>query len=316
MLILVTGADGFIGSHLVEGLIKAGYEVRSIVQYNSFNSLGWLSTISKEKPKNLQIISGDIRDGDFLASAAKNCNVIINLAALIAIPYSYNAPKSYIDTNVYGTLNVLQSARSNKIDQIIHISTSEIYGTAQYAPINEQHPINPQSPYAASKASADFVAKSFFASFDLPVSIIRPFNTYGPRQSARAVIPSIITQVASGKTKIQLGNLSTTRDFSFIDDTVSGVMSAIGNTDSFGQEINLGSGFEISILQLTELISDAIGNEISIEVDEKRLRPVKSEVDRLVSDNQKAKTVLGWTPPLCWPRWFENGVRTNYRVVF
>ena len=296
MKILITGADGFIGSHLTEALVRLGFDVRAFVFYNSFNSMGWLDNCDQKVKGNFEIFFGDIRDPNGVKEAMKGCGAVLHLAALIAIPYSYHSPDSYVDTNIKGTLNVLQAARSLSISRVIHTSTSEVYGTARFVPITEEHPLVGQSPYSATKIAADQLAYSFYASFKLPVVILRPFNTYGPRQSARAVIPSIITQVASGKRKIQLGSLSPTRDFNFIQDTVAGFIAALQTEKAVGDTINLGSNYEISIGETVSLISELMGADLEIITDEQRLRPLGSEVERLWADNTKARELLNWRP--------------------
>ena len=296
MKILVTGADGFIGSHLCEKLVKQGHDVKAFVYYNSFNSYGWIDFVDKKIKDKLKIFSGDIRDENLVRKAAKGSEIIIHLAALIGIPYSYNSPKSYIETNVQGTLNILQSAKDYGIKKVIHTSTSEVYGTAKYIPIDENHPLDGQSPYSASKIAADHLAISFYKSFDTPVSIIRPFNTYGPRQSARAIIPTIILQMINGNKKINLGSVKTTRDFSFIDDTVDAYMAAIKATNVNGEVINLGSGHETSIVDLVKIINTIMKKNCKIITDKKRVRPEKSEVERLLSSNSKAFKKLRWKP--------------------
>ncbi|MCK1995977.1 NAD-dependent 4,6-dehydratase LegB [Psychrobacillus psychrodurans] len=293
---MVTGADGFIGSHLTEELIRQGYDVRAFVYYNSFNSWGWLDQTSNEIKKNLDVFSGDIRDPHGVKEAMRGCTHVLNLAALIAIPYSYHSPDTYVDTNIKGTLNVVQAARELNVEKVVHTSTSEVYGTAQYVPIDENHPLQGQSPYSASKIGADQMALSFYKSFDTPVSIIRPFNTYGPRQSARAVIPTIIGQLAGGHTNIKLGAISPTRDFNFVKDTVSGFISVMNSDKSNGEVINIGSNYEVSIGETAEMIADIMNVSLTIETDEQRIRPDKSEVERLWADNQKAKDILGWKP--------------------
>jgi dTDP-glucose 4,6-dehydratase len=303
--VLVTGADGFIGSHLVEELVRQGNEVRAFVQYNSFDSWGWLDQTNEVTRDHIDVFAGDVRDPHGVKAAAKGCDTIYHLAALIAIPYSYHSPDTYIDTNVKGTLNVLQAARDLDIENVVHTSTSEVYGTAQFVPITEDHPLQGQSPYSASKIGADQLAFSFFASFDVPVAIARPFNTYGPRQSARAVIPTIITQIADGRRTLKLGALHPTRDFNYVQDTVEGFMAIARAPDTAGEVINVGSGYEISIGDLAHLIADVMGAEIKIETDEDRLRPEKSEVDRLLADNSKAQALTGWTPS--WAG--EDGLR-------
>lgn len=290
--ILVTGAGGFIGSHLAEALIKVGYKVRAFIRYNSRNSWGWLED-SKYK-KDIEIFCGDIRNFDCVKASLKDVDTIFHLAALIGIPYSYSTPESYVDTNIRGTLNVLQVARELKIKKFIHTSTSEIYGTAQKIPISEDHPINPQSPYAASKSAADVMAISFYRSFNLPVVVVRPFNTYGPRQSNRAIIPTIITQLLANKGVIRIGSLFPTRDFTYVNDIVEGFMKAAESKDAIGEVINLGSNSEISIKELVRMISDIIGIDPKIIVEDRRKRPAVSEVRRLRADNAKAQKLLGW----------------------
>lgn len=292
--VLVTGADGFIGSHLVERLVSLGASVRAISHYNSFNNWGWLEDIACGD--DIEVISGDIRDPFFCMSVTKDVEVIFHLAALIAIPYSYVAPDSYLETNVRGTLNVCQAARQNGCRKLIHTSTSEVYGTAKYVPINESHPLQPQSPYSASKIGADAIAMSYFYSFGLPVVVARPFNTYGPRQSARAVIPTIITQMATGSKSIMLGDARPTRDFNYVEDTVSGLISLSECEGANGEVVNIGSNFEISVGEVFELIRRAMHSDAKCIVDENRLRPVKSEVERLWCDNTKMKTMTGFVP--------------------
>jgi dTDP-glucose 4,6-dehydratase len=294
--ILITGADGFIGSHLVEALVIQGYKVKAFVMYNSFNSWGWLDHIESSIKKNIEIFSGDIRDPYGVREAMRGCDYVLHLAALIAIPYSYHSPETYIDTNVKGTLNILQAARDFGVKRIIHTSTSEVYGSARYVPITEEHPLLGQSPYSASKIAADQLAYSFFSSFNLPVVIVRPFNTYGPRQSARAVIPTIITQIANGAKKIKLGALSPTRDFNYVKDTVSGFIAALNSSNGLGEVVNFGSNFEISISDTAKLISQIMNVDIEILLDELRLRPERSEVDRLRAENKKAKLLFNWQP--------------------
>ena len=292
--ILVTGADGFIGSHLTEMLQGQGYRVRALSYYNSFNNWGWLEDI--EASESLEIVCGDVRDPHFCKHIVKNIDLIFHLAALIAIPYSYVAPDSYVDTNVKGTLNICQAARENGNIRVIHTSTSEVYGTAQYVPIDEKHPKQPQSPYSASKIGADAMAMSFYNSFELPVTIARPFNTYGPRQSARAIIPTIISQIASGMKNIKLGDLSPTRDFNFIKDICSGFIVLAKCDEAIGKEVNIGSGTEISINELAELIINILGVGASVVSDEHRFRPKNSEVERLVCDSSLLSQLTGWKP--------------------
>jgi NAD dependent epimerase/dehydratase len=294
--LLITGADGFIGSHLVEKLVRDGHSVRAFVQYNSFNSWGWLDSCSSEVKGNFEVFAGDIRDPHGVKQSMSGCSSVAHLAALIAIPYSYHSPDTYIDTNIKGTLNVLQAARDLNVTRVIQTSTSEVYGTAQFVPITEQHPLKGQSPYSATKIAADQLAYSFYSSFELPVVTIRPFNTYGPRQSARAVIPTVITQIANKNDYIKLGAISPTRDFSYIDDTVSGFVSALMSQEGLGQTVNLGSNFEISIRDTAKLISELMGRDIEILTDEERIRPDNSEVERLWADNSKAKELFGWEP--------------------
>lgn len=292
--VLVTGADGFIGSHLTEGLLKKGYHVKALAQYNSFNSWGWLEDVSTNK--NLDVITGDIRDSHFCKEICKDVDIIFHLAALIAIPYSYVAPESYIDTNVRGTLNICQAARENGNIRVLQTSTSEVYGTAQYVPIDEKHPKQPQSPYSASKIGADAIALSFYYAFNLPVTIVRPFNTYGPRQSARAIIPTIITQIARGQKEIKLGDLSPTRDLNYVKDTVAGFIAIAENKNTIGKEINIASNFEISMKDVVEMIREIMDSDTTIILDEQRIRPGNSEVFRLWGDNTLLQELTGFTP--------------------
>jgi len=294
--ILVTGADGFIGSHLTEALVRQGYNVRAFVFYNSFNSWGWLDRAPKDIRAGLDVFAGDIRDPHGVKAAMRGCDAVLHLAALIAIPYSYHSPDTYIDTNVKGTLNVLQAARELGVGRVVHTSTSEVYGTARFVPITEDHPLQGQSPYSASKIGADQLAYSFFASFGVPVIIARPFNTYGPRQSARAVIPTIIGQIASGARKLKLGAVHPTRDFNYVADTVSAFIAALESERGAGEVINFGSNYEISIGDTVKLIADVMGAEVEIETEQVRLRPEKSEVERLWAANAKAKSMLDWSP--------------------
>jgi len=300
--VLVTGSDGFIGSHLLERLVELGANVRALVLYNSFNSWGWLDTIDRKKLKNVEVIAGDIRDPHHVQAMVKDIDMVFHLASLIAIPYSYHSPDSYLETNVKGVLNLLQAARNYPVERIIHTSTSEVYGTAQFVPITEEHPLVGQSPYAASKIAADQFAVSFHRSFDLPITIVRPFNTYGPRQSARAIIPTVISQALSGKRTISIGNVRPTRDFTFVSDTVEGFIKAAEHEESVGKTLNLGSNSEISIGDLTEKISSLMSHSFEIAVDKARFRPEKSEVDRLWSDNSKAKALLKWEPTISLER--------------
>lgn len=294
--ILVTGADGFIGSHLTEALVRQGYDVRPFVMYNSFNSWGWLDHAKPEIRNQLDVFAGDIRDPNGVRTAMKGCDAVLHLAALIAIPYSYHSPDTYVDTNIKGTLNVLQAAREQEVSRIVHTSTSEVYGTARFVPITEEHPLQGQSPYSASKIGADQLAYSFYASFGLPVVIARPFNTYGPRQSARAVIPTVISQIANGARRLKLGAVHPTRDFNYVSDTANAFISVLKSDQGLGEVVNFGSNYEISILDTVELIADVMGVKVEIETDEVRLRPSKSEVERLWADNTKARELFGWSP--------------------
>jgi len=294
--VLVTGADGFIGSHLTEELVRAGRDVRAFVLYNSFNSNGWLDNCSPDIKGHFEVFAGDIRDPHGVRTAMADCDAILHLAALIAIPYSYHSPDTYVDTNIKGTLNVVQAARALGTAKVVHTSTSEVYGTARFVPITEDHPLQGQSPYSASKIGADQIAMSFFLSFGTPVAVVRPFNTYGPRQSARAVIPTIITQIANGKRNIALGATSPTRDFNYVDDTVAGFIAALNSDRAIGETINLASNFEISIGDTASTIAELMGAKIEITTEEQRLRPEKSEVERLWGSNDKAAALLGWQP--------------------
>ncbi len=294
--ILVTGADGFIGSHLTEALVRQGYKVRAFVLYNSFNSFGWLDHCSTDVKSQFEIFAGDIRDSHGVKEAMNGCNAVLHLAALIAIPYSYHSPDTYVDTNIKGTLNILQAARELDVERVIHTSTSEVYGTAQFVPITEAHPLQGQSPYSATKIAADQLAYSFYAAFGLPVVILRPFNTYGPRQSARAVIPTIISQIAHGMRQIKLGAVSPTRDFNYVADTVNGFIAALESKNGIGEVINLGSNFEVSVGDTARAIANIMGVQIEILTDEQRLRPKNSEVERLWASNCKAREMIGWQP--------------------
>jgi len=294
--ILITGADGFIGSHLTETLVRRGYQVRAFVFYNSFNSWGWLDHAPKEIRDGLDVFAGDIRDPHGVRTAMKGCDAVLHLAALIGIPYSYHSPDTYLDTNVKGTLNVVQAARELELQQVVHTSTSEVYGTARFVPISEEHPLQGQSPYSASKIGADQMALSFYYSFGTPVAVVRPFNTYGPRQSARAVIPTIISQIAAGEKKIRLGSLHPTRDFNYISDTVSGFIAALESEQGIGEVVNIGSNFEISVGETVGMIAELMQADIEIASDDLRIRPDKSEVERLWADNSKARRLLGWSP--------------------
>ena len=305
MKALVTGADGFIGSHLVEYLLEKGYDVKAFTYYNSFNNWGWLDTLPKEKLKQIEIFSGDIRDPNGVRTAIKGMDEVFHLAALIAIPFSYHSPDSYVDTNIKGTLNVLQACRDFNTSKVLITSTSEVYGTAQYVPIDENHPYQGQSPYSATKIGADRLAESFYRSFEMPISIVRPFNTYGPRQSARAIIPTIITQLLDGKEEIKLGSLTPTRDFNYVKDTVRGFYEIAKSDKTIGEEINIATNNEISIGQLANEIISQINPNAKIICDEKRLRPEKSEVNRLLGDNTKIKSLTNWKSEYT----FEQGIK-------
>ena len=294
--ILVTGADGFIGSHLVEQLIKKGEKVKAFVYYNSFNTWGWLDTFPKELLAEIEIFAGDIRDPNGVRAAMKEVDEVYHLAALIAIPFSYHLPDSYVDTNIKGTLNVLQAARDLGTKRVLVTSTSEVYGTAQYVPIDEKHPFQGQSPYSATKIGADRLAESFYRSFEMPITIVRPFNTYGPRQSARAVIPTVITQLLSGMTEIKLGSLTPTRDFNYVKDTARGFIDIARSDKTIGQEINIATQQEISIGQLAQELIDQLNPKARIICDEQRLRPERSEINRLLGSNEKIRELTGWEP--------------------
>lgn len=306
--ILVTGAAGFIGSHLTEELLRRGHEVRAFVRYNSSNSWGWLDTLSRELRSGLDVFAGDIRDPNGVRQAVKGCDVVMHLASLIAIPYSYHSPDTYVDTNVKGTLNVLQAVREYGVERMVHTSTSECYGTARFVPITEEHPLQPQSPYSATKIAADQLALSFHYSFGTPVAVIRPFNTYGPRQSARAVIPTIITQIANGSRRIRLGAVHPTRDFNYVLDTVRGFIAMAETSAAVGQVVNVGSNFEISVGDTCRLIAEVMGCEVEIETEDQRMRPGASEVERLWADNSKARTLLGWQPKYGGRAGFARGL--------
>jgi len=302
--VLVTGADGFIGSHLTEELVRAGHEVRAFALYNSFNTWGWLDTLSPQVMGNVEVFTGDVRDPNGVKESMKGCDAVFHLAALIAIPYSYHSPDTYVDTNIKGTLNVLQAARDLETSRVLVTSTSEVYGTAQYVPIDESHPYQGQSPYSATKIGADRLAESFYRSFDLPVSIVRPFNTYGPRQSARAVIPTIITQLLAGKEEIKLGSLAPTRDFNYVKDTANGFIKIFESDKTIGEEINIATQQEISIGQLAEELIRQINPHAQIVCEEERLRPEKSEVNRLLGSNEKILRLTEWKPQFT----FEEGL--------
>jgi len=293
-IVLVTGADGFIGSHLVEMLVTQGHEIIALSQYNSFNNWGWLEDVNCKSM--IEVLTGDIRDPHFCKHITKDVDIIFHLAALIAIPYSYIAPDSYVDTNIKGTLNICQAARENGNIRVIHTSTSEVYGTAQYVPIDENHPLQPQSPYSATKIAADAMAMSFFNAFELPVTIARPFNTYGPRQSARAVIPAIITQIASGMKEIKLGDVTPTRDFNYVEDTCNGFIALAESSNTIGEVVNIGSNFEISVGDTLNIIKELMNSDVEFVIDEQRIRPEKSEVFRLWCDNTKIEKLTGFKP--------------------
>ena len=307
--VLVTGADGFIGSHLTEALVRRGYDVRAFVLYNSFNSWGWLDQSPPDIKKQIEVFAGDVRDPHCVKTAMKGYDIVFHLAAWIAIPFSYQSPDTYIDTNVKGTLNIVQAARDLCVLKVVHTSSSEVYGTAQFVPITEEHPLQGQSPYSASKIGADQIAMSFYKSFETPVSIIRPFNTYGPRQSTRAVIPTIITQIASGQRKIKLGALHPTRDFNYIEDTVSCFIEISNSEAAVGEVVNMGSNYEISIGDTANLIAEVMNVEIEIETENERLRPEKSEVCRLWCDNAKAKKIINWQPKYSGKNGLKEGLK-------
>jgi len=294
--VLVTGADGFIGSHLVEELVRRGYEVRAFVMYNSFNSWGWLDDASADVKGNFEVFPGDVRDPHGVRKALSGCDAVLHLAALIGIPFSYHSPDTYVDTNVKGTLNIVQGARDLGVRKVVHTSTSEVYGTARFVPITEEHPLQGQSPYSASKIGADQIALSFHCAFNTPVCVVRPFNTYGPRQSARAVIPTIITQIASGQRTLRLGSLHPTRDFNYVSDTVSGFIAALEAENGCGEVVNIGSNFEVSIGDTLALVAELMRAEVAIETEDQRIRPQRSEVERLWAENAKAQRLFGWTP--------------------
>ena len=302
--ILVTGADGFIGSHLTEELVKRGNKVKAFAYYNSFNTWGWLDTLPKDIMKNVEVFTGDVRDPNGVREAMKGMEEVYHLAALIAIPFSYHSPDTYVDTNIKGTLNVLQAARDIDISRLLITSTSEVYGTAQYVPIDELHPFQGQSPYSATKIGADRLSESFYRSFNMPITIVRPFNTYGPRQSARAVIPTIITQLLSGKEEIELGSLTPTRDFNFVKDTANGFIEIAKSDKTIGEEINIATQQEISIGELAQELIRQINPNARIICDEQRLRPEKSEVNRLLGSNEKIKKLTNWKPNYT----FEQGI--------
>ena len=310
--VLVTGADGFIGSHLVEELLRRGCKVRAFTYYNAFNSWGWLDTLPKDSLKKIEVFCGDIRDPNGVDKAVKGVHVVLHLAALIGIPFSYHSPDSYVDTKIKGILNVLKSALRNGVKKVVHTSTSEVYGTAQYVPMDEKHPINPQSPYAATKSAADELALSFYRSFDLPVTVLRPFNTFGPRQSARAIIPTIMSQMYLNTSSIKLGNIETMRDFSFVTDTVNAFLSVAESDKCIGEVLNAGSGREISIKDLAFLIAHLAQkskNSVKIRYEKERMRPQKSEVDRLCCNTAKIRKLCGWRSKVN----LEEGLKRTYQ---
>lgn len=306
--ILVTGADGFIGSHLVEALVRSGAEVRAFVQYTSTGTWGWLDHCAAEVAGGFEVFAGDIRDENGVRTAMAGCDTVLHLAALIGIPYSYHSPATYVDTNIKGTLNVLQAARDLGTGRVVHTSTSEVYGSARYVPIDEEHPLQGQSPYSATKIAADQLALSFHRSFSTPVAICRPFNTFGPRQSARAIIPTVIAQIAAGKRRLKVGNLTPTRDFTYVSDTVAGFMALANCEAAIGEVVNLGTGFEISIGDTIALIADVMGAAVEIEVEGDRLRPGKSEVERLCSNRDKALRLAAWQPALAGRHGLRRGL--------
>ncbi|MBP7529880.1 MAG: NAD-dependent 4,6-dehydratase LegB [Syntrophorhabdaceae bacterium] len=308
---MVTGAGGFIGSHLVENLLREGYDVKAFVHYNSFNSWGWLEHCEGTVKDAIEVFSGDVRDPHGVRTAMRGCDMVFHLAALIGIPYSYHSPDSYIDTNVKGTLNIVQAARELGVKKVVHTSTSEVYGTARFVPITEEHPLQGQSPYSASKIGADFIAMSFYLSFGTPIAVARPFNTYGPRQSARAVIPTIITQIHSGKRSIKLGNIHPTRDFNYVDDTTRGFIAIARSDDTCGQVINLGSRFEISIGDTARAIAEIMNTDVEFETDGDRIRPNDSEVERLFAENAKARQLTGWQPAYGGRDGFRKGLENT-----
>ena len=307
--ILITGSDGFIGSHLTEYMLRNGWDVRAFVYYNSFNSWGWLDEAAPEIKKELDVFAGDIRDPNGVRTAMKGCSAVLHLAALIAIPYSYHSPDSYVDTNIKGTLNVVQAARDLGLERVVQTSTSEVYGTARFVPITEEHPLQGQSPYSATKIAADQLAMSYYLSFGTPVAILRPFNTYGPRQSARAVIPTIITQLAAGQKRIKLGSLHPTRDFSFVGDTARAFEAVLKSEKAVGQVLNGGSDFEISVGDTARMIADVMGKELEIDTDAERLRPEKSEVERLWADNSRLRQLTDWQPAYGGLEGFRRGIK-------
>lgn len=306
--VFITGASGFIGSHLTERMVKLGYKVKALVPYNIENSWGWLDHSHKEIKDNIEIISGDICDQDLINKTVNGIDIIFHLAALISIPYSYISPRSYVSTNIVGTLNILEAMKMNNVELMVNTSTSEVYGTSQYSPIDEKHPLNAQSPYAATKIAADQICLSYYRSFGLPITVIRPFNTFGPRQSLRAAIPTMITQAINNPNNFKIGNLKSMRDFSYVDDTVDGYIKSINNSKCLGEIINLGTGYDVSMEEVLELIKKNLKIEINVQIDKTRLRPVKSEVDHLLSDNKKSEKLLNWKPKFYGKEGFEKGI--------
>ncbi len=311
--IFITGADGFIGSHLTEKLVQLGYNVKALAQYNSFNSYGWLDDIPQKILPEFEKVLGDIRDISHMEKLIKNCDVVFHLASLIGIPYSYKSPYSYIETNIKGTQNIVQACLNNNVDKLIHTSTSEVYGSAEFVPITEQHPLKGQSPYSASKIAADQIAFSYFASYELPLTICRPFNTYGPRQSMRAIIPTVIVQLLKNKDEIFLGSLSPTRDLNYIEDTVDGFIASLLCKHNIGETVNIGSNFEISIKNVVDIIIELSGKKVEIIQEDIRMRPKNSEVDRLWADNSKAKTLLDWSPQYSGLEGFRKGIQKTFK---
>ncbi len=306
--VLVTGADGFIGSHLVEALVREGYQVRALAYYNAFGQWGWLDTLPRDVLESAEVVLGDVRDSDQMRTVVKGVSGVLHLAALIGIPYSYHAPASYVATNVTGTINILQAARDLGVEKIIHTSTSEVYGTARRVPIDEEHLLHGQSPYSASKIGADQFAISYHRSFELPVGIVRPFNTYGPRQSTRAVIPTVIVEILSGRRELQLGNLTPTRDFTFVKDTAHGFIQALRSDSVIGEVVNIGSGFEISVADTVKLIAEVMGAKVTVTKDHNRVRAQNSEVERLWANTERAQRLIGWDPEFAGLEGFRRGV--------
>ena len=306
--VLVTGAEGFIGSHLTEALLRRGVRVRAMVLYNSFGSWGWLEDLGHDLRANLEVVLADVRDSNAVDEAVGGCHAVLHLAALIAIPYSYRAAESYVDTNVKGTLNIVNAARKHGVEKVVSTSTSEVYGSARYTPIDEAHPLQPQSPYSASKIAADQIALSYFHSFGTPVAVCRPFNTFGPRQSNRAVIPTVITQIAAAESEIRLGATSPRRDFTYVGDTAAGLIAVAESDETVGRQVNLGTGWDVSIGETVEIIKDLMGSSASVTCESERLRPEGSEVDRLLASNELVRELTGWSPELAGPEGFREGL--------